>query len=345
MGFIIVKNSDTLSRMSLLGSQKLVSVLLTGSRGLIGSFLTQLLERSGFRVLKLDHRGTPEDDDCGTILSPDHIATKIRKCEGVIHLAAVSRVIWGEQNPRLCYLTNYVGTNNIIEAALSAPQKASQRPWIIYASSREVYGEQDILPVQETALLKPMNIYARTKVGAENLIHEAEKSGLRTSILRFSNVFGGSDDHKDRVIPAFCRAALNQSPLCLEGKSHTFDFTYVEDVVQGVLRAVQHLVHERTSLPPIHLTTGCGRTLEEVAYSIINQTKSHSQVIEKPPRKFDVSNFVGDPSRAKEILGWTPRYSFDQALRKYIKILKPQQESERGCNEDSESYSRVSANV
>ena len=65
--------------------------------------------------------------------------------DGVIHLAAVSRVVWGQKNPELCWETNVTGVQNVLDAA----REASSRPWVISASSREVYGEAEHLPVSE----------------------------------------------------------------------------------------------------------------------------------------------------------------------------------------------------
>ncbi len=325
----------------LFGSESVTSVLLTGSRGLIGKSLSQRLEKSGLHVVKLDCRGTLEEDDYGSITEPCQILEKMTSCEGVIHLAAVSRVIWGEQDPSLCFLTNHIGTKNIVDAALSMPKP----PWIIYASSREVYGEQSVFPVHESAQLQPMNTYARTKTSAEKIIRDGGRLGLKTAILRFANVFGGANDYDDRVIPAFCLAALKNQPLRLEGKCNTFDFTYLEDVVSGTVLGVQHLIREKSSLPPIHFTTGKGRTLEEAANRIIAHTNSSSEIIEAPSRTFDVSHFIGDPSRAKELLGWSPQYSFDEALKKYIALLQKHAQCTRGYDENNQGYSRISADL
>ncbi|MBT4880187.1 MAG: NAD(P)-dependent oxidoreductase [Alphaproteobacteria bacterium] len=303
----------------------MITILITGSKGLIGSSISQLLETSGFRVVEYDNFYHKTHPGYGTLSNQELLSEKIKGCDGVIHLASVSRVIWGEQNPELCDKTNRIGTRNVIRAALTS----SKKPWIIYASSREVYGEQEILPVQEDFSLKPMNIYAHSKVAAEKLITEVRREGLKTSILRFSNVFGGADDHVDRVIPAFSWGALNNQPLKIEGRENVFDFTHVEDVARGIFLVVAHLVQEESSLPPIHFTSGQGKTLGEAANIIIGKARSKSRLLELPPRNFDVSRFYGDPSRSKELLGWKTHYNFEQAIDKYLVLLRTQIEERR----------------
>jgi len=102
---------------------------------------------------------------------------------GVVHLAAVSRVIDGERDPARCWAVNVEGTRTVVEAAQSSPL----RPWVIYASSREVYGQPSALPASEDCDRAPLNVYGRSKVAAEDLV---TASGLAHAIVRFSNVYG-----------------------------------------------------------------------------------------------------------------------------------------------------------
>lgn len=82
------------------------SILVTGSRGLIGTLLCTSLESAGHNVVRFDTRERIESESYGNVLDLQCISQKMENCHGVIHLAAVSRVIWGEQNPRLCRLVN-----------------------------------------------------------------------------------------------------------------------------------------------------------------------------------------------------------------------------------------------
>ena len=294
------------------------TLLVTGSKGLIGSALTMKLSQLGFAFKPFDVRFESGHSGAGNICDKDSVRKAVEGCTGIIHLAGTSRVISGEKDPELCRKQNVEGTGNVIEAALSSPLK----PWVIYASSREVYGQQDLLPVTEDTVLRPMNVYAHSKVAAEKIVKDAREEGLITSVLRFSNVFGSPFDHEDRVIPAFCRAALLGENLYVEGGENTFDFTFVDDVVRGIVAVIGLLNKTPQNLSPIHFTTGRGITLREAASIITERAKSFSLIKEAPPRSFDVSRFYGNPSRAKELLGWAPQFSFEEAIDKFLSSLK-----------------------
>lgn len=263
-----------------------MTILITGSRGLIGSALSRVIPSRGF-----DLRAT--GDERGDVRDAARVAEAVAGCRGVVHLAAVSRVITGERDPDLCRATNIGGLENVIAAIEAQPQP----PWLVFASSREVYGEAS-LPAAEDAPLAPLNVYGETKVRGEQLVAAAR---TRTAILRLSNVYGGLADHEDRVVPAFVRGALANRPLRVDGADHLFDFTYLDDTIAGITAAIDRIDQQ---LPPIHLLTGRGTTLGELAALAIELAGGGS-IVAGPPRTFDVSRFVGDPSRAAQLLGWT----------------------------------------
>jgi nucleoside-diphosphate-sugar epimerase len=173
-----------------------------------------------------------------------------------------------------------------------------------------------------------MNVYAYSKVAAETKMREARERGLCTNVLRFSNVFGSPFDHADRVIPAFCRAALLERPLYVEGSKNMFDFTFVDDVVEGIHRMIHSLLESPQNFSSIHLTTGRGITLEEAAHIIKNQANSKSALVEKPSRSFDVAHFYGNPKRAKDLLGWQASFSFETAIETFLPLVQKQLERE-----------------
>jgi len=291
-----------------------MKVLITGSEGLIGSFLSTALLRLGISVVGFDHKLEPHHSQYGDILNYEQVNKAMQDVEGVVHLAAVSRVVFGEKNPKLCKDTNVEGTKHILEAALSSPKK----PWVLYASSREVYGQQKELPVKETAPLIPVNIYGESKIAAEQAVQRAAQRGLKGSIMRFSNVFGSVHDHRDRVIPAFCLAAANGTRIRIDGKDNLFDFTYIDDVVQGIISFMYHLSHTHEPLPPIHFTMGQATSLAEAA-SFAEQASQHPiEIVEAPSRNYDVARFYGDPSRAETLLNWKPCVGVQEGMRRLI---------------------------
>ena len=236
-------------------------------------------------------------------------------CTGVIHLAAVSRVVTAERHPETCWSTNVVGLRTVTDAALRHPDP---RPWLIFTSSREVYGQPERLPVDEEAPLRPLNTYGRSKLIGECVVDAARAEGLRTAILRLSNVYGSTHDHADRVIPAFVRAAVQAGELWVNGLDHTFDFTHVEDTVRGVACLAERLTRGLPAPPPINLSTGEPTTLGDLAAMTVALAGGKASIRSGPPRSFDVDRFYAKPSRAFEILDWSPHVSLREGLARLI---------------------------
>lgn len=271
-------------------------ILVTGDRGLIGTVLTRRLQDAGHEVIGYDVAG----DEARDILNTKSMDALVATCTGVVHLAAVSRVISGERKPARCRLVNVEGTRNVLSAAARI---RTRHPWILYGSSREVYGQAGRLPVRESAPLRPVNVYARSKAEAEKLVIAGrDEACLKTSIVRFSNVYGSVSDHSDRVAPAFARLASQDRVLIIEGNRTVLDFTHVEDVAEGLLRIIDILSSGET-LPTLHLVSGQGTMLSELAALAIELAgKGRAEIV--GPRSYDVESFVGDPTQADHILGW-----------------------------------------
>lgn len=295
-----------------------MSIVITGSKGLIGSALTCSLKSYGMNVSGVDiawERGHPEQGD---ILDQSLMLDLAQRYDGIVHLAAVSRVVMGEKDPGLCWITNVEGTRRIIEAAL----KSKRKPWLLYASSREVYGQKSHFPVHESALLEPVNMYGRSKAAAEKDVLEARKRGLRAAVIRYSNVYGSIMDHSNRVIPAFCRAAAEGSAMYVEGKDNLFDFTHLDDTIAGTLSLISLLISGESELPPIHLTTGVPTSLQQAAEIALKIGESGTKIIKAPSRTFDVSKFYGDTSLAEKILGWRSSISIEEGMNRLFQAYK-----------------------
>ncbi|MFA4974643.1 MAG: NAD-dependent epimerase/dehydratase family protein [bacterium] len=294
-----------------------MKVLVTGSEGLIGSALCSLLESCGHQAVRLDTRLAEGAVFRGDVRDRTLVRNAVSGCSGVVHLAAVSRVIWGEQNPALCRSVNEGGTETVLDEAVSRAGA-----WMMYASSREVYGE--CLPglTPEDAPRLPINVYGVTKVTGELKMAVARSKGGRTSVVRFSNVYGTTSDHADRVTPAFTRAAAEGRELRLDGPDHVFDFTYVHDVVKGVLLAVEALEAGESELPDIHFVTGHGTDMRTVAELAVASGAPGARIVEGVPRNYDVAHFVGDPARAMAVLGWKAERLVDWGVPKLVSAFK-----------------------
>lgn len=283
-------------------------ILVTGSRGLIGSALVRRLRAVGCDVSGFDFAEGLDVADAGTV------AAAVSACEGVVHLAALSRVVWGERDPARCRLVNVTGTRNVLAAA----SRARRPPWVLAASSREVYGQAVSFPVAEDAALRPLNCYARTKVAAENLVAASRDSGLRASVIRFSSVYGETADHADRVVPAFARLAALGGTLRIDGSETTLDFTHVDDVAAALQAAVEMLASGSGPLPTLHLVSGRGTSLPELAQIAIDAA-GRGQMRVAPRRSYDVRSFTGDPRRAEQVLGWRVGIALEDGIADLVK--------------------------
>jgi UDP-glucose 4-epimerase len=289
------------------------TILVTGSAGLIGRRLVRELRELGYAVREFDIR--LQGDHFGDVRRKEDIRRAMKGVSGVVHLAAISRVIWGEQRPEECIKTNIYGLENTLAAAL---QQASP-PWLIFASSREVYGECTTLPVRDDAPLMPVNIYGHTKVRGEKLVMDARAAGLSTAIVRLSNVFGCVDDHADRVVPAFVRAAVGGETLRVDGGETTFDFTHVIDITIGFLKIIELLSTGKSDLPPLHLVSGRPTTLAQLATLAVSSANSTSKIVMAPPRSFDVSHFYGCPESSYKHIGWRHSTKIEDGILMLIK--------------------------
>jgi nucleoside-diphosphate-sugar epimerase len=283
-------------------------ILVTGSRGLIGSALVRRLQAAGWEVFGFDIA------DGLNVADAEAVAAAVSGCEGVVHLAAVSRVVWGERDPARCRLVNVTGTRNV----LSAAARARRPPWVLAASSREVYGQAVSFPVGEAAELRPLNCYARSKVAAEKLVAASRDSRLRASVIRFSSVYGQVTDHADRVAPAFARLAALGGTLRIDGNETTLDFTHVNDVTAALQTAVEMLAAGNSRLPTLHLASGRGTSLPELA-AIAIAAAGRGQVKVGPGRSYDVRSFIGDPARAEQVLGWRAGIALEDGIADLVK--------------------------
>lgn len=287
-------------------------VLVTGSAGLIGVPLSRSLTAAGIEVVSFD-LNHPTGRGYGDVRDEERIREALRGCSGIIHLAAVSRVHVAEQAPELCRSVNICGTRNILAGALAQ----AVPPWVVLASSREVYGQADELPVSENAPLRPINVYGRSKLAGERLAARARMAGARVGIVRLANVYGSPADHPDRVVPAFSWAAVKGETLRVHGAENSFDFVHVDDTVSGI-EAVARCVAAGDQIPSIQLVSGRATTLEGLAMMAIGLAGTEATLEVERARRYAVSRFHGCPERARLLLGWRAGISIQHGLERLI---------------------------
>jgi UDP-glucose 4-epimerase len=281
-------------------------VLVTGGAGFIGSHLVRRLASDrNISVTVLDnlHRGRLEDlADClediwfleADIRDSRALREAMSGVDIVYHLAAQSSVMNSASDASYTLSTNVAGTSNVLQAA-----KFNKVKRVVFASSREVYGDPAHLPVHETAPLKPKNSYGASKATGETYC-DIFGVGLEAVILRLANVYGPGD--RDRVIPIFIESALEGRPLQLYGGDQILDFVWIGTVVEALMTAGFGDLIEG----PLNIGSGKGTTISELAQRILDLTGSRSQVNIAPSRQVEVSRFVADVSRAKRLIGLRP---------------------------------------
>jgi nucleoside-diphosphate-sugar epimerase len=246
------------------------------------------------------------------LLNARLLASKAAGCDGIVHLAAISRVAWGEQAPELCHRTNVEGT----KVALEATRRNDNSPWLLFSSSREVYGEPTHEQTREDEPFAPLNHYGRSKAHGEALVDAARAQGRQTAIVRLSNVYGGRRDHPDRAVPSLMSRALAGEDLIVTGGDNYFDFVHVEDCVAGLLRVIDQLQAGEAALPPINFATGVPTSLRRLAHMAAEIGGARSQILERQARSFDVSGYCGSPERARALLGWEATIDLPTGLKR-----------------------------
>jgi len=296
-----------------------MKILITGSSGFIGSALKRLLGEKEIEIVTYDIKENPLDD----VRDFSALQVKIKGVDGVVHLAAVSRVKLAHENPLECINTNIGGIINVLESARELFSE-NGHPWVIFGSSREVYGESTKLPVVETSTRKVINVYGVSKLSGEELCRVyAENYGLKTRVLRFSNVYTGINDHLDRVIPKFILQAFNRKDLIINGSGEeVFDFTYITDTIQGIWGCIQEIKDSSHLFNDFNLSTGVPISLKELAEIVVEKTKSSSRVKYAKNRAYDVNKFYANPEKAKKILKFSPKIIFEKGIELAIEELK-----------------------
>lgn len=304
-------------------------VLITGSSGQIGTNLGLQLLAAGHTVFGVDRRPNTWTDAFPTLLQD--LSMPFREFAGgigstpyptvdvVVHLAANAKVHELVEQPHRA-LENINTTFNVLEYC------RAQRVPIVYASSREVYGDiHRYLTDEETAdFAYTESPYSASKIAGESLVYSyARCYGLRYIVFRFSNVYGRYDDdieRMERVIPLFIRELSAGRPVHVYGREKMLDFTHVDDCVAGIMRGIVALATGELAATTINLAYGAGSTLvqmaEYVAAAVGNKTPDIR--ISESKRVGEVSYYIADLSRAKALLGYEPQIPLREGITRAV---------------------------
>lgn len=300
------------------------SYLVTGGAGFIGSHLAEELTRRGERVRVVDNLSTGHRQNLADAPGVDFLAGDLADLEiarravagidYVLHQAAIPSVPRSILNPIESHRSNIDATLNLLVAARDAGVKR-----LVYAGSSSAYGNTPTLPKREDMPPAPLSPYALQKlVGEQYAGLFRELYGLSTVTIRYFNVFGPRQDPSSPysgVISLFISALVDGRPPTILGDGEqTRDFTYVSNVVDGVLRACHH----STATGVFNVAVGARISINDLFYTLRNIIGSDVEPIYGPARAGDVRDSQADLTRAKEILGYAPIVSFADGLKRTI---------------------------
>jgi UDP-glucose 4-epimerase len=288
-------------------------VIVTGASGLIGTNLALRLLDEGHEVFGID-----KDRNQWTNRVPVTIqdlrqgwpaaASAWEKADVVVHLAARAKVHESVEHPANA-LENYTITFHVLEYC-----RASGTP-VIFGSSRETYGEQVQMPVPEDAvrLEGAASPYAAAKMGEEALVRAFGRCyDLGHAVIRYSNVYGRYDDitRTGRFLPILFSRIPNGETVPIFGAEKAYDFTYIDDAVDGTFRAVERLAcqAERVSGQTFNLGTGTATTLVEAAQIVAREAGVEPKLDVRPARVGEISRYVADITKARMLLGYAPQF-------------------------------------
>ena len=299
--------------------------LVTGGAGFIGSHLTEELVRRGERVRVADSLITGHRKNLAHVPSVELLegdladlpfATRaVQGIDYVLHQAAIPSVPRSVKDPIESNRANIDSTLNVLVAARDAGVKR-----VVYAASSSAYGNSLTLPKHEEMPTSPLSPYALQKlVGEQYMQMFTALYGLETVSIRYFNVFGPRQDPSSPysgVISQFAKTLLEgKAPTIYGDGKQTRDFTYIANVVDGVLRAV---TAPAASGQVINVATGSRISLNELFATMRDLVGAKVSVVYGPPRAGDVTDSLADISRARAILGYEPTVSFQEGLRRTI---------------------------
>ena len=200
---------------------------------------------------------------------------------------------------------------------------------IVFSSSREVYGDVhrfEEYGEQVADFAYAESTYSASKISGEAFIYSyARCYGLPYLVFRFSNVYGRYDNDLHRmvrVLPLFTHLMLRGDPVTVYGRDKVLDFTYVDDCVEGIARGVEALADGRVRDETINLAFGEGNTLFRAAELIAAQLDIEPRIDTAPARLGEVTYYVADIRKARDLLGWRPETSLEEGIPKAVEWFR-----------------------
>ena len=299
--------------------------LVTGGAGFIGSHLCEELIRRGERVRVVDSLITGKRENLahlpqveflqGDLADVDVARRAVQGIEYVLHQAAIPSVPRSVEDPVTSNRANIDASLSVLVAARDAGVRR-----VVYAGSSSAYGNSETLPKVETMPTAPLSPYALQKLVAEQYCQMfTSLYGFETVTIRYFNVFGPRQDPSSPysgVISLFISALCeDRRPTIYGDGEQTRDFTYVANVVDGVLRACHA---PGASGEIINVATGGRISLKQLFETVKRKVGSQLEPVYSEPRAGDVRDSQADIGKAERLLGYTPSVSFDDGLGRTV---------------------------
>lgn len=304
-------------------------VLVTGGAGYIGSHTAKLLARAGlepvvFDNLSVGHRHAVRWGPLieGDLADRDLVRNVLRDygVEAVIHFAASAYVGESMTDPGKYFRNNVANTINLLDSLVETNVRR-----IVFSSTCATYGMAEFLPIDERHPQRPVNPYGDSKLFVERMLHwYGEAHGLRWIALRYFNAAGADPDGEigeehdpeTHLIPLVIESALGRRPtLDVYGTDYPTpdgtaqrDYIHVMDLAKAHLLGLHHLINEGENVA-LNLGTGHAHSVRNIIEAVERIGDCGVPVREMPRRPGDPPALVANPTKAAQLLGWTPELS------------------------------------
>ena len=313
--------------------------LVTGGAGFIGSSLCKKLLEQGNKVIAIDNfcdfynpkikENNVEElqNNKNFILYRKDIRDKEalkeifneNKIDVIVHLAAMAGVRPSIENPILYQDVNCMGTQNILEEMKSHSIKN-----LVMASSSSVYGNCKEVPFKEDMIVDfAISTYAATKKANEVMTHVYHKLfNINVIMLRFFTVYGPKQ-RPDLAINKFTRLMLNNEEIPMFGDGTTSrDYTYIDDIVDGVIKSCKYTLENENIYEILNLGNSSPISLKEMINIIAKTLNVEPKIKQLPMQPGDVERTYADISKAKNLIGYNPKTSFEEGIKKFVEWYK-----------------------
>lgn len=316
---------------------------ITGGAGFIGSSLSTRLVKEENKVVAIDnfcdfYDEKVKENNVKELLQNENFKlyrADIRdrqalkklfdenEIDVVMHLAAMAGVRPSIENPVLYQEVNCMGTQNILEE-----MKAHNVKNLVMASSSSVYGNCKEVPFREDMIVDfAISPYAATKKANEVMTHVYHKLfDMNVIMLRFFTVYGPKQ-RPDLAINKFTRLMLNDEEIPMFGDGSTSrDYTYIDDIVDGIIKSCEYTMSHENVYEILNLGNSSPVSLKEMINTIAKTIGVEAKIKQLPMQPGDVDRTYADVSKAKNLIGYEPKTSFEDGIRNFVNWYKENQE-------------------